>query len=224
MTDEIRIDLSNKISEPQQIPSNADLNDYTTVGFYYCHNNATSQTLSHNPTSNAFSLLVEKNGVGDGVKQTYTTYNTNHRTYVRTMYTDDWTDPSNPTNIWGSWYLYFEDTGWKTVSFSSGYSNYSGYNTRYRRIGKVVHLQGAFTNSNALTSSNTDVQWGSISDTSCRPPNQQLFLQQGSGANKYVLGIGTDGKLTWARYGTTAVNTSISSGSWFTCYATWFID
>lgn len=205
-----------KVIEPQYVPNGSDLNDYIDAGMYYNGGNADVTNITNLPNNDhtAFCLFVEEMG-GNAKKQTWTKQSDINSVFVRIKKWD---------NTWTSWKPVWEDTGWKTVSFSSGYSNYSGYTTRYRRVGKVVHLKGAFTNSNALTSSQTDVQWGSISDTSCRPSNQELFLQQGSGANKYVLGITTDGKLTWARYGTNATNTSIGKGTWFTCYATWLVD
>ncbi len=209
-----------KIISPKLINANDDLNDYLENGYYYCNlPDSDIATISNCPVSAGFTLFVEQNYCYDnGVKQIVTQHQSS-ATYMRVIYTD-WNN-----NFYSSgWKPLWEDTGWKTVSFSSGYSNHSSYHTVYRRVGKVVHLKGAFTNSNALTSSNTDVQWGSISDTSCRPSNQELFLQQGSGANKYVLGITTDGKLTWARYGTNAINTSINKGAWFVCYATWLVD
>ena len=51
--------LSNKVSKPIQIPSNADLNDYTIPGFYYVGADAEVATIKNSPTSHAFTLLVE---------------------------------------------------------------------------------------------------------------------------------------------------------------------
>ena len=42
------------------IPANANLNSYTTPGFYYCPANATVATLSNRPTGNAFFMIVGK--------------------------------------------------------------------------------------------------------------------------------------------------------------------
>ena len=215
-----------KIISPSAIGENEDLNDYTEVGMYYCKGNETSQTVTNNPTSSAFSLLVEKNGVGNGVKQTYTTFYTNHRTYVRTMYTDDWTDPSNPTDVWGSWYLYFEDTGWKDVSFSSGFAHHSETDrVRYRRVGKVVELRGAVKNTKQLSLPNMDtsVTLATISDTSCRPSKRIMCRQQGSQMNTFLLTINTSGAITLSRYGTTSV-TNVSAGAWLNVTTTFLVD
>ena len=53
----IRIDPDD--STGKIIPENADLNTYTTPGFYFCANSATAATLSNSPvTSAGFSLVV----------------------------------------------------------------------------------------------------------------------------------------------------------------------
>jgi len=76
---------------PQIIPVNTDLNNYTTPGLYYCPANATVATLLNCPTSNAFSLRVEKHA---GYNQTLTEYTTSaHKIYTRNNY----------NGTWGSW-------------------------------------------------------------------------------------------------------------------------
>ena len=47
-----------KVSNPAKIPANADLNDYKTVGLYFCDTDTT--TIVNNPTQYGFSLFVEK--------------------------------------------------------------------------------------------------------------------------------------------------------------------
>ncbi len=47
-----------KVSNPTKIPANADLNDYKTVGLYFCDTDTT--TILNNPTQYGFSLFVEK--------------------------------------------------------------------------------------------------------------------------------------------------------------------
>lgn len=74
------------------IPASSDLNNYKTTGFYRCPADATVQTLTNCPVTNAFSLLVEAHA---GVKQTLTVYLTANQpiTYVRNFY----------NNTWGAW-------------------------------------------------------------------------------------------------------------------------
>lgn len=205
----------------KEISENDDLNNYTEIGFYYSPTSSVSSTLSNCPITNAFSLFVEKSSEYENAcTQTLTGFDgTRIKKFSRFIQTVNGTFQNS------GWQPLYEDTGWKDVTYSSGYSAYSSNDAvRYRRIGKVVHLEGAFKNANALTSSNTEVKFASISDSTCRPSKIQITLQQGSGANKFMLSINPNGDLKWARYGTTVTNTSISSGSWFNCVATWFVD
>ena len=83
--------FSNGIA-PISIPASSDLNNYKTAGFYRCPADATVQTLTNCPATNAFSLLVETHA---GVKQTLTVYLTANQPiiYVRNFY----------SNTWGAW-------------------------------------------------------------------------------------------------------------------------
>jgi hypothetical protein len=70
------------------IPASSDLNSYQTTGMYNCAANATVTTLTNSPTTNAFSMLVEKHA---GVKQTVTEYlAATPRTWVRNYYSGSW--------------------------------------------------------------------------------------------------------------------------------------
>jgi hypothetical protein len=73
------------------IPSNANLNDYTTPGWYYCPSNATVGTLSNCPASRAFSLRVYTHA---GTNQVLTTYipSDDLRIYIRNYYNNEWSD------------------------------------------------------------------------------------------------------------------------------------
>lgn len=75
------------------IPSNANLNDYQTLGFYHCKTNSVAQSISNKPSglNAAFSMVVE---VHAGIKQTITRYDTAvASTWVRNYY----------NGIWGAW-------------------------------------------------------------------------------------------------------------------------
>lgn len=70
------------------IPSNSNLNNYTTPGMYYNPSDAETRTMSNVPQANAFSLLVERHA---GYKQTFTVYFTgNPYTWVRNYYNGSW--------------------------------------------------------------------------------------------------------------------------------------
>lgn len=59
---------------PIRIPADADLNTLRTPGFYWCDG---STNANRPDDSGSFCLLIEKTGswAGNGVKQTYTNYN-----------------------------------------------------------------------------------------------------------------------------------------------------
>lgn len=70
------------------IPANANLNSYTTPGFYYCPANATVATLGNKPTSNAFFMLVGKHA---GTHQLLVEYMASgFKVYMRNYYSSTW--------------------------------------------------------------------------------------------------------------------------------------
>jgi len=93
------------------IPSSVDLNDYLTIGMFYCGMNATAATLLNSPSVLAFSLLIEKHA---GIKQTLTEYSTSGaKTYTRNYYNGTWgtwvqinaqgpTGPTGPIGVTGA--------------------------------------------------------------------------------------------------------------------------
>jgi hypothetical protein len=74
---------------PQGIANGSNMNSFITPGMFSCAANSTAATLINCPTTNAFSLLVEKHA---GVKQTITEYLTNGtaKTWVRNNYSTTW--------------------------------------------------------------------------------------------------------------------------------------
>jgi hypothetical protein len=95
------------------LPTNTDLNSYTTPGFYYASTNATAQTMTNTPwgtgtSANAvsFSMEVVKHA---GVTQILRTYNTSGYEFQRQYYDGTWgawvrmariTDtPNDPTKL-----------------------------------------------------------------------------------------------------------------------------
>lgn len=204
-----------KVIEPQYVPNGSNLNDYIDTGMYY--NGATAETTNitnlPNNDHTAFCLFVEDMG-GNARKQTWTKQSDINSMFVRVKKLD---------NTWTSWKPVWDDTGWKNVTFQSGFSNYSSNNScRYRRIGKIVHLEGIFKNTNAISSGDT-TKIATISDTTCRPPSKQYSIQQGSSLNKFAMHVDSDGSIYLQRYGTTT-DTQVNAGSWLHCYTTWFVD
>lgn len=204
----------------KEIPENANLNDYTEIGFYCCPYGSVAQTLSNCPVTNAFALFVEKSsGYENACTQTITTWNgTIMRKFVRNFQT------LNGRFENSGWKPLYDDTGWKSITNASGFSTYDSTNnpTRYRRIGKIVHIEGIFKNSSAISSGSSAVM-GTISDTSCRPQHQQFALMQGSGKNFFLLQVNPNGQIIIGRYGTNA-NAQTPSGAWLHCNITYFVD
>ena len=206
-----------KVIEPQYVPNGSDLNDYTDVGMYYNGANAETTNITNLPHNShtAFCLFVEEMG-GNAKKQTWTNQSDINSMFVRVKKWD---------NTWTSWKPVWEDTGWKDVTFKSGFSHYldsNNYRVRYRRVGKVVELRGSVKNSNQLTA-NTDYVMATITDTTCRPDGWITYVQQGSGINRLLITINADGEIIVNRYGTTAYS-NIPSGSWLNVHTTFLVD
>lgn len=97
------------------IPANANLNSYTTPGFYYCPANATVATLSNKPTGNAFFMIVGKHA---GTYQLLVEYMTaSFKVYMRNYY----------NSAWGAWVRAYTTIDKPTISdigaASSGHSH-----------------------------------------------------------------------------------------------------
>ena len=108
-------------------------------------------------------------------------------------------------------------------SFSSGWASYgSGSNPTVRRYGKIVSLTGALKNTTAVTLNTTHVQAFTI-PSGYRPSQDMIVVCQGSGANKYLLQVKTDGTVSIGRYGTTSF-IEASAGSWFPFHVTWVME
>lgn len=111
--------LNGKLNTPQLIPSNSNLNNYTTPGMYYNPSNNQVATMSNVPIKQAFSLFVQKNA---GTTQTFTCYSTNGvQMWVRNYFNGIWgswtqveivlkgtTEPSNNIGLDGNIYIQYE--------------------------------------------------------------------------------------------------------------------
>lgn len=204
-----------KVIEPQYVPNGSNLNDYTNVGMYYNGANADTTNITNLPNNDhsAFCLFVEEMG-GNAKKQTWTKQSDINSMFVRVKKGD---------STWTNWKPVWEDTGWRDVSFSSGFVHHSETDrVRYRRVGKVVELRGAVKNTNQV-SANTDVTVATIGDTTCRPSKRVTYRQQGSGMNTFVISINTTGTIAVNRYGTTS-GIAIPSGSWLNVHTTFLVD
>lgn len=206
----------------KKILENEDLNDYTEIGFYYSPTGTISQTLSNCPVSNAFALFVEKSsGYENACTQTITTWNgTIMRKFSRYIQTINGTFENS------GWQPLYDDTGWQTVTIT--HSSFAHYNTgvelKYRRVGKVVELNGQLKNTASITLNATEVTVATL-PTGYRPSRVCYGIMQGSGTNIWLLSVNTNGQIRLSRYrANTTTYSSISSGAWFPIQLTYTVN
>lgn len=82
------------------IPNNSDLNNFTTLGSFYCESPSKAQSLSNCPVTTAFKLIVENIASSEQYRQTIYGQGTSSQTWIRTY---------NGTN-WGNWRIVSYDT------------------------------------------------------------------------------------------------------------------
>jgi hypothetical protein len=122
-----------------------------------------------------------------------------------------------------------KDTGWIDIStFYNGCTHYNTSNNtskaRVRQYGPIVNIQGIIKTTKELTLSGTkQVDVFKLPDSIDPPAAWGLnYLQQGSGANKFVLTVGkTDGRVVAIqRYGTTS-NGNVPNNAWLNVTCTY---
>lgn len=118
-----------------------------------------------------------------------------------------------------------EDTGWIDLEFSSDFENYNktkSNNPKYRKIGNIVMLQGIATPVKKTPNDTTQVELFTIPEE-IRPSKEFYQICQGTGVNKWLLTINTNGMVTFSRYGTTELS-SAEPGNWLPFNIVYFID
>lgn len=115
-----------------------------------------------------------------------------------------------------SWQLVLTgDTGWITATLTSSFTPYSGdaNNTpRYRRIGNVVYISGIVTPATTISAA-TETTTIFTLPSGYRPTRALATICQGSQINRWALGVGVNGDVTLARYGSTA-RSDVPAGAW----------
>lgn len=118
------------------------------------------------------------------------------------------------------------DSGWVNCSLGSGFSRYATSQAalQVRKIGNIVHLRGAVKRSGAITPSNdSSVIMGTV-PSGYRPSYESCHIVQGSGSNRFLLTIYSNGNICVSRYtNTTTTNGTIGDGAWLNTYVTWVI-
>lgn len=122
-----------------------------------------------------------------------------------------------------------QDTGWQNVTCEDGFQTPSKYKARYRRIGKIVYLEGVIYNTNTIPSVH-EIKIGNISDYYCRPAHNQYathtVLDQDSQQKTYtfMLNIEPDGDILIYYLGGNNDNIEIPASTRFKCNMSWIIE
>ena len=117
------------------------------------------------------------------------------------------------------------DNGWQGVTYSSGYTDYSStYKVQVRKNGKMVEVRGIWKPTASKTTSTTQVKFATL-PSGYAPPSSIFTPQRCNGQNSYLLGITSDGELTYGRYGVNnGTNATIASGAIMRVYLMYLID
>lgn len=103
-----------------------------------------------------------------------------------------------------------------TLTPASGYDIYGTAETwlpsAKRSVGRVIQLSGAFLNNSNIQSTTSPEIIGYL-PVWARPSLQVNFIVQGSGINRFLLTVYTNGNIGFSRYGTTS-NIMVPAGSW----------
>lgn len=113
-------------------------------------------------------------------------------------------------------------SAWTDVAYGNGISTYpSGTKVQVRRFGKVVHMAGQVTNSTTW-----EEHLGLLTIPSgFRPSKEIQCIQQGSGSNRFLISIKSDGKVSASRYSNnTSTSNTVPLNSWLCINATWIIN
>lgn len=136
-------------------------------------------------------------------------------------------DKEGLTYLWSKIKSYINDTdtGWKTATVASKFEVYtSGKPPKYRKVGNLMEVRGILTPKSTLSASSVGTEYTMFTlPAGCRPSDRISLLMQGSGMNKWMFDIGTDGVCSISRYGGTAV-TDIPAGAWLSFQASFFVD
>ena len=201
------------IPTPLELPEGTDLDELTTPGHYIIGNTTLSPTILNKPLWYAGSdsttayICVTRAGDGQQIIQRYYPCKKTEQFEISRMWY---------SGAWSSWMLTGGCTDWRALTIESGFEVYgSTVVPRYRVNGNIVTVTGAVKPTAAVTSNTTGVNFARGIATPFRPTGNLTFVCQGSGINRWLMTINTDGTLSVSRYGTNDY-VDISAGSWLT--------
>lgn len=133
------------------------------------------------------------------------------------------------SSAWGEWLCVWDsarlgisaDSGWIPLTVADGFKVRNDDDTMkpvYKVTGNVVTVCGVVSNIAQLTSTSSGVVFASGIPEAIRPQMDHHFVCQGSGMNRWVCSVKTDGTLVLSRYGITEQG-NISANAWlpFSC-------
>ena len=108
------------------------------------------------------------------------------------------------------------DSGWETIAPGSNFLVYfTGENPTYRKVGKIVTLIGELKPASSSVAINTATAVTAFTlPSGYRPKRRIRFVCQGSGVNRWMLGIETNGTVAVSRYGDDALAPSVTGSEW----------
>ena len=118
----------------------------------------------------------------------------------------------------------YADSGWKDVTFQTGYTNYgTTEHLQYRKVGKLVEIRGVWKPTTTQTATSTATTFATIPE-GYRPNVENVYvLGHGSQLNKWSFRVTTGGLLQWERYSTTS-NNNMPSGAWMCTHIIYYTD
>lgn len=202
-----------------ELQSGADLNLLIDVGYYLIGNTSISASILNKPellAGDTSTALIEVLPMGNGAQRMQILYmasKNNQFKFQRIYY----------SGTWGDWFTVGGGTEWRNLSITGDFENYSGSTTpRYRVNGNMVTVTGAVKPTVAFMGNTTKVTFATGINVLYRPSQAQTFVCQGSGINRWTLGVETDGSLTVSRYGTTEF-INVPVGAWLVFTVTYSI-
>lgn len=115
------------------------------------------------------------------------------------------------------------DSGWRNASITGNFSLYGSDSVlRYRKIGRIVQVEGTLRPSTTLSGSATNLTIFTLPD-GYRPSAAVVTLCQGSGSCHWALTINTNGEVCFARYSDGGSYTSAGTGTWLPFHHTFMV-
>ena len=189
-----------------------DLNVLKTAGTYWI--NLSSST--NGPASSGFGTLEVTLPVKDQALQRFTFYTGAivYRTFVNSQWYK-WTKLAYAADV--------ADSGWQNASITGSFALYGSDSVlRYRKIGRIVQVEGTIRPSTTLSGSATNLTIFTLPE-GYRPSATVVTLCQGSGSCRWALTIKTNGEVCFSRYSSGGSYTSAGTGTWLPFHHTFMI-